>query len=286
MSRAAALLAALLLGGPAGAASWSHGLELSGGYDSNVGNAGSAHDRRESGIVQASRSATWERRFGNYTALQFRGGVAVEEVLRLPELSSLRAAARVRVLHKPGRGFRTPVLAAWLGVGGREYGSAIRDSLDYRAGVSAAAPLTTAIQARLEAGISRRASRRRVFDLDASSYGLSLDWLAASRLIVYGGVRVEQGDFVVTARGEGVVEPKTEHLYLEPNATAIEADPAFGADWWAFRVDGRTTLATLGLNVPVSPRLAVDLQLQRGQAHMDRFDYLRDGAYAGLLLRW
>jgi hypothetical protein len=260
--------------------------ELAVAWDDNVGNAGSDHDRRGSASFHAGTSLNWERRYGLFTALQLRGSLAVEELVDPVELSSARASARVRVLHKPDRGLYTPVLAAWLGAGGREYGSAIRDSVDYRAGVSAALTLTTAVQARFEASAARRAARRRVFDLDSRAYGLSLDWRPASRLTVYGGVRVEKGDFVVTARGFGEVEPKTEHKYLEPRAEAIEPDPAFGPDWWAFRVDGRTTIATLGVNVPVSPMLSLDVQVQHGEAAMDRFTYVRDIASAGLLLRW
>jgi hypothetical protein len=288
VTRAAALLAgiAVALSASVAAAAPIHELELSAGYDDNVGNAGHEDDRRGSASIHAATSLGWERRYGRYTALQLRGSLAVEELFEIVELSSLRASGRATVLHKPGRGFYTPVLAAWGSVGGREYGSAIRDSADYRAGLSATAPLTTAIQARVEAGASRRAARRRVFDLDSTSYGLSFDWRAASRLIVYGGARVEQGDFVVTARGYGAISPKTEHLYLEPRASAIEADPAFGAGWWAFRVNGRTTVGTLGVNVPMSPTVSVDVQLQRGLAHMGRFDYVRDSGYAGLLLRW
>jgi hypothetical protein len=90
----------------------------------------------------------------------------------------------------------------------------------------------------------------------------------------------------VTAEGEGVIGPKTEHLYLQPRARAIEADPAFGDDWWAFGVEGQTLVATAGVNVPLNSMMALDLQLQRGEARMDRFSYIRDVASLGVLVRW
>ena len=289
MRRAAALLAGLALGlaASAQAGTWTRSGELAAGYDDNAGNAGSRDDVQGSGFVHAATSATWERRFGNYTALQVRPAVAFEQWLRLDDLTSARLALRARVLHKPGRGFRTPVLAASLGAGARSAVSDIRDGFDGRASLSASAPLTTAVQWRVEAARSRRvASSGRAFDLDSASYGASLDWQAAPRLLVYAGLREDDGEFAVTADGHGAISPKTEHLYLATRAGAIERDPAFGEDWWAFRVDGRTRVATLGANVPLSSALALDLQWQRGEARMGRFTYARDVASLGLLARW
>jgi hypothetical protein len=287
--RAAALLAGLAIGVAANAQAdgWTRTAELALGYDDNAGNAGSRDDVQGSGFVALGTRATWERRFGKYTALQLQPGLAFEQWLRLDELTSTRFTARARVLHKPGRGFHTPVLAGSVATGAREAASEIRDGFDYRAGVSAAAPLTTAVQARIEVSRSRRvATSGRAFDLDSRSYGASLDWQAAPRLAVYAGLRQDDGDFTVTANGNGAISPKTEHLYLEARAGAVEPDPAFGADWWAFRVDGRTRVATLGANMPLSSTLALDLQWQRGEARMGRFTYVRDVASLGVLARW
>jgi hypothetical protein len=287
--RAAALLAGLALGVAASAQAdrWTRSGELAAGYDDNAGNAGSAEDMQGSAFLYAGAGAAWERRFGKSTALQLRPSVSLEQWVQLDALSNVRLAVQARVLHKPGRGFHTPVLAGWITAGAREAVSDIRSGLDYRAGVSASAPLTTAVQARVEASRSRReATDGRVFDLDSASYGASLDWQAAPRLLLYGGLREDDGEFAVTADGHGAIAPKTEHLYLEPRAAAIERDPAFGDGWWAFRVDGRTTLATLGANVPLSSGLAVDLQVQRGAARMGRFAYERSVVSLGVLARW
>lgn len=289
MIRAAAWLAALALSvpGAAVAGNWSYGGETSAGYDSNAGNSGHPGDRQGSGFLSASTQATWEQRFGGYTALQVRQGLAFEQWTRLGQLSNTRYSVRARLLHRPGREFHTPVLAAWAGAGARHSASDIRSGVDTRAGFSVTLPLTTAVQARAEAAHAwRKAARGGAFDLDNASYALDFDWRASSALVAYGGVRVTDGDITVTARGFGVVEPKDQHLYLEPRADAIDADPAFGDDWWAFRVSGRTVAGTLGVNLPLSPTLALDLQLQRAQARMGGFSYVRGVGVLGVLVRW
>jgi hypothetical protein len=287
--RAAAWLAAAALGWPAAAAaeSWVYGAEAFAGYDSNAGNAGTGDDRQGSGFLYGATSATREQRFGSRTALQLKESIALEQWLRLAQLTNVRYAVRVRMLHRPARSFRSPVLAADVAGAARHSASAIRAGVDYRAGVSAAVPVTHRVVAR--GGASRwwrQASHGRVFDLDGTSYTLDLDWRLDGGRTVYAGVRLDDGDFTVTGRGFGIVEPKDQHLYLEPRASAIEADPAFGADWWAFRVDGTTGTVTLGMNVPLSPSLSLDAQVLRGEARMNRFTYERWVGSVGLLLRW
>lgn len=288
MKRGAAVVAALSLALPvaARAATWTRAAETGAGHDSNAGNAGTIHDRRAADFLYASGSATWTQRIGGYTALQLRHSLGLERWTGLEQLTNTRYAARVRLLHKPGRGFHTPVLAAFAGAGARHSASDLRSGFDFRTGLSATSALTTTVRLRGETAWTRRESSGRAFDLDAMSYALDFDWRVSPRAVAYGGVRFDDGDFTVTAPGFGVVQPKDEHLYLEPRASAIEADPAFGPDWWAFRVNGRTLVATLGVNVPLSSSVALDLQWQRGAAEMGRFDYVRDVGSLSLLYRW
>ncbi len=289
MRAGAAWLAALALTAPlsAAAATWTHGAEAFAGYDSNVGNSGTSHDRQEAGFLYGATSATREQRFGSRTALQLSQSIALEQWQRLEQLTNARFAVRARLLHRAGRQFHAPLLAAAVSAGARHSASDIRSGFDYRAGVSAAVPLTNRVVAR--AGTSRflrEAPQGRSFDLDGASYTLDLDWRLPGGRTVYAGVRVDDGDFTVSARGFGIVGPKDQHLYLEPRASAIDADPAFGEDWWAFRVNGTTTIATLGVNVPLSSSMGLDAQVLRGEAQMSRFTYERWIGSVGLLYRW
>lgn len=284
-----AVLAAVTLGLPAvaPAENWIYGVETFAGYDTNVGNSGTSDDRQGSGFLYGATSSTRELRFGSRTALQLKESIALERWLRLEQLTNVRYAVRMRLLHRPGRSFRSPVLAVDVSGGARHSASAIRAGWDSRAGLSATVPLTHRVVARTGVAQSwREASHGRAFDLDSTSYTLDLDWRLGDGRTVYAGVRVDDGDFTVTGRGFGIVEPKDQHLYLEPRASAIDADPAFGQDWWAFRVDGTTATATLGMNVPLAPGMSLDAQVLRGEARMNRFTYERWVGSVGLLFRW
>jgi len=268
VSRAAALLAAVALGlsTTAGAGDWTWGAELASGYDSNIGNAAHHRDVFDSGTAYAGIGSGWEQRFSSYTALQIGGSLSGEQYSNMSELSNLGGQLRLRLLHKPGRGFFTPVLGAWVSAGARDYGSSIRDSTDTRAGVSAALPVTTAVQVRAEAQWTDRESSGRVFDLRYASYALNADWAVAPDVTVYGTMRFNEGQYAVTAFGYNEVDPKTEHRYLEPRADRIELDDAFAADWWAFRIEKETWIGTVGVNLPLSSMMAFDAQVQRSQS--------------------
>lgn len=280
MIRLAAWLAVLAAGmpGAAAASGWSFGGTLGVGYDDNAANAGDPADIRETTAAFASAGASWERRFGRYTALQAQAALSGERVFELERLSSAGVSTRVRLLHKPGRGFYTPVLAVWLGVGARDYGSRIRDASEYRAGAWAAVPLTTAVQLRAETQWSQAEANGAVFDLGYSSWALNVDWLATQRVTVYANARFNDGEFAVSA--------DEARQYVEDIATAEARDPAFGDGWWAYRVDGRMWIATLGVNAPLTADVALDVQVRRSDAQASGFSYERGLASVGVLVRW
>jgi hypothetical protein len=260
--------------------------DLGVGFDANIGNSESSDDQRDAASLAVGAGASWERRFGSYTALQLSGGVAAEQVFELEDLSNAGGTVRARVRHKPGRGFYVPVLAAWTSLVGRDYGSPIRDSFTYRAGLSLTEPVTTAVQVRAEAVAARRDAKSRVFDLDGMAWSLSLDWAVSPRATVYGSFGMDDSPVVVSADGHGVTVPKSQHVYLASYADAIEADEAFGEDWWAFRIDARSTLLAAGVNLPLSPMMALDLQVRRGEARAGRYSYERLLGGVSVLMRW
>lgn len=260
--------------------------EVGAGWDSNAGNAGHHKDVKDAGFAYVTAYATHTQRYGLLSALEFRASLGAEQYFDLEDLSNLRATARLRYLLKPGMGVYTPVYAVWASAGRRDFGSRIRDSNEFRGGVTITETLTTALQFRGEASYSKRVAAGRAYDLGLMSWGANLDWTGLGWGTLYGGVRYDDGDFVVVAQGHGEVTPKTEHLYLKDKVDAIEPDPAFGGDWWAFRANGQTVVTTAGLNVPLSADWALDFQMQRGAASMGRFDYDRWQGSASLLARF
>ena len=268
-------IAAVLFSLAALAEPWSFGGTVGLGYDSNPGNAGSVDDRRDTSEISGGLSADYGHSFGLYTALQLRGSLQGDAYARNTKLSEGAATARLRLLHRPGSGFFVPVVALWGSVGARDSGSDLRDSTDYRGGAFLMEQLTTKVRSRLGYTYSRRDSKSRVFDLKGNSFNLSLDWDALPALTVYGDYQRYRGPIVVSAQGP--VTPKSERLYLEPAAEAIEPDDAYGDDWFAFRLRAQTGVSTLGFNISLSGDVALDAQVQyaqsqiAGTAHYERW---------------
>ena len=298
-SRLASALAALALAGPAAAFEpWTFDAEFGAGYDSNPRNASMGEDEAQSSI-RAGVGGGYETRFTPNTGLQLRASLAGEHNQDYDQLSHGRLDTRARLLFKPGGGFFVPLVAAWVGASGRDYGSGIRDSFDYRAGLYLVESITTRISARVEAQFAKRDSASRVFDTEETAFGVSVDWSPAAWLTTYAAFRYGQGDLVVTARG-GEPSPKSYHLlYLEGPAAAIERDDAYpdddddsddtddSDDWLAYRLDATTQVITLGFNVPLTKDLALDVQGQSASAELDAgYSYDRTLGAVTLLLRF
>jgi hypothetical protein len=289
---------ALLLAAPAAAFQpWTFDAELGAGYDSNPRNASNGEDEAQS-LVRAGGGITREVRFTPYTALQLRAALAAEHNLDYDQLSHARLDTRARLLFKPGGGFHVPLVAGWVSLGGRDFGSGIRDSYDYRGGIYVMEPVTTQLAVRLEAMASQRDSASRVFDLRETAFSANVDWALASWLTAYAGYRHGSGDIVVTALG-GDVDPKSYHLYLVGPAAAAERDDAYPDDdddsddeddtddWLAYRLDATTQVITLGFNVPLAPDVALDVQGQNATAELDSgYSYDRTLGAVTLLLRF
>jgi hypothetical protein len=267
----------------AGPSPWSYTGELGASYDDNANNA--LDETQDASTLRASAGATYTHRIGLYAAVQARG--ALEGEASDPGgLSFVGAEARLRALAKPGQGFYVPVLAVWGAAGTRDFGSAIRDGNDYRVGAYLFEPLTTALHARLEASTARREADGRAFDVEEEAWAVQLDWAPAAWGTLYGEYRRKSGDIVISLEGGGI-EPKSYHDQLEALAVAIEPDDAYGEDWHALRLDGaRTTIVTLGLNVPLRADLSLDAQLLNADARVYGFGYERWIGGVSLLLRF
>lgn len=246
--------------------SWSG--DLGAGYDDNAGNASSKGDVESDSFVSAGLNLDWHWRPTLYTALLVRGSLRGDGYDELDGLSSAKLGPMVRISHRPAGGFYMPTLAAWASAALWEFDSTLRDGAEYRGGVYLSEPLTTAISARLGFAMVERSGDSRVFDLSAWSASLDFDWQVAPRLTIYLGYQFHDGDIVST----GTVQPKSSHLLGGcGGASACDPDDALDGQF-AYRVDAKTQLGTLGFNVPLSPRLALDAQLRHADSESDGGD--------------
>lgn len=264
----AVALALLLSAAPAAAADGSlhFGADLGAGYDGNLGNAEDERDVRESSVVTGGVNATYARALSLYSTLLLRASAAAEYYRSFDDLSNGKATGMVRLMHRANGDFFTPELAAWVAASYWEFGSDLRDSDEYRAGVFVRQQVTTRISGRLALGGVLRESDSRVFDTRGASASLNLDWHPALGHTLYTGYQFYRGDVVSTATTPGAFK-------IIQAAEVIEADDAFGGfatGQNAYRLDADAHVGTLGYNHAFSSRLSADLQ---GQYIDTRADY-------------
>jgi hypothetical protein len=233
---------------------WLGSADLGLGYDDNSSNAVDGPDQRGNGVVAGNANLDFQWRPTLYTGLVLRGGLGAEGYTEDSKLSNGKVSLLARVAHRPAGGFYMPTGAVWLSTAYREFGSELRSGIDLRAGTYLMMPITTAIGMRVSAGLAERQADSKVFDLSTVSYGVDFDWRVASRVTTYLGYQLIDGDLVTSSSlapvgGYGI----------------YEEDDAFEG-FWAYRLDARTQVATVGLNFALSRSLSIDAQLQRATA--------------------
>lgn len=278
--RCALVCAALLLAPlPALASDWAafqFAGDLGGGFDDNVSNSVAGQSARQSGVVTSALHASTARLLSPNVRLQLRGTLRAEAITDYGDLSNAKLTGLARVFYRPDAGFFTPTLALTAAAAQWQFGSRIRDSVEYQLGFFLEQPVTTLVSSRLTLAATQRESASRVFDLAGQAVSLDLDWRANPRLTVYGGYQFRSGDIVSSA----VIGGGSPADYaVTDRAEVIEADDAFGGfatGTFAYRLDADTQVGTLGLNRSFSRSLSVDLQVQSvrsdagGGIHYDR----------------
>lgn len=278
--------ALFLLAAPAGAEQpaklrWSGDLGV--GYDDNVGNASDDNDIRDSTVVVGGVNLDYMHPLSLNTGLLLRGALQGEAVEGEDGLSHGRLLAMARLSHRPNGGFYMPTFAVWASAGALEFNSTMRDGFEFRGGLFLSEPLTTSIAARFGVAAVERSADNSVFDLSGWSASVNLDWAVTPGFTFYTGYQFQDGDVVST----GTVPPKSTHLPSGcGGASACDPDDALDGQS-AYRVDAKTLVATLGINVPLSPRFSLDAQVRHADSESDGGDgYDRFQAVVSALTRF
>ncbi len=226
------------------------------GYDNNVANAGPHDTTPATGFGSADVNAQYKWSLPWNMEALLRGSVGGEQYLHYVGLSNAKAMAMARLMYRPSAGFYAPTFALWGSSAELVFGSAMRNSSEYRGGVFVMEQLTTQLNARIGGAYATRDSNSRVFDLRGKTVSLNLDWQLTPRFTTYLGYDYRYGDVVSTGAPS---------LQIVEAAKVIEADDAFGGfntNEFAYRFGGHSQIGTLGFNYTLTPRIALDLQGQ------------------------
>ena len=150
----------------------------------------------------------------------------------------------------------TPTIALFARVAAEQYQSAMRDGFRYSAGISMRQAVTDRIRFSGALAHNERNSKNAVFDNKDNSARFNLDYSPGAAGTIYLGGEYRRGDSAISGS----------ELWSEYNPNAYTLDDAFpGMEIYSFRFDGTTVLSTLGYNLEIGPRDAIDFSWRRAR---------------------
>ncbi|HEY8623546.1 MAG TPA: hypothetical protein VIM74_06740 [Casimicrobiaceae bacterium] len=231
-------------------AEWLFDVDAGARYESNLTRAQEPPDVRGDGAATLFASA------GSFFALTGADGLtldvnaATETWHRFHGLDRMSIGGTASYKHKFGLGYAAPWVSLGLSGSHDNYRSAIRDSDRLEARAELGQRFSEAFDASVGAVYDRRYARNdrpvvpgisgRVFDVHGKSAYVRAGYALSERLQAGANFVVRRGDVVSTTR-------RHREIFLESDA--IAADPAFGDDFFAYRLRGTSTTQTAAVTL-------------------------------------
>jgi hypothetical protein len=229
-------------------------------WDDNLTRASNSADKRTDHVY--SLGATKSTTIGltpNVRAI-LAGFVNGEKAYTYDGLDRFSAGLRAEAQYRWSAAFSAPTFSLFVRGLLDEYHSNLRSGYRYSYGVSARQSWTDKIDAFVALTWNERNARSDVFD--ANDYGarFNLDYSLGRAGVIYIGGEYRRGDTVSTG-GPGYVATGA-------IAKAQAPDDAFGAgpQLTAYRLEARTTIWTVGYNLPFGPRDSLDFSFRHAES--------------------
>jgi hypothetical protein len=261
-ARAAAsvLLSMLLCAAGQARAEWFYDVRPGGLYDDNLTRAQQAADVRGDGAATLAAAAGWFHAPSGGDGITLALEANSEAYARFHGLNLISFGGSAAYRHKFGLGRDVPWASISISAAHDDYRSDIRDGNRLEARLEVGRRLTDNFDASFGVATDRRfASNDRpvvpgisgkVFDLRGLSAFARAAYDITDRLQVGGRAAVRRGDVESTTR---------QNLDIFLASDAIAADPAFGSDFYAYRLRGTTATANATLSWALSERSSLNL---------------------------
>ena len=278
--------AALFFGASAAAAAdWLFDFDAGAFYDSNLSRAQKSSD------VRADAAATLAASAGNFYALTGNDGLTLsiegrgEAYHRFHGLNFIGAGASADFRHKFDLGYAAPWLRIAASASYDGYQQNLRSGARWDARAEVGQRLSEQFDAALGGMFDRRYAEHdepvvpgisgKVFDLRGHSVYFRAGYAATEALLLGARVEVRRGDVVSSTR---------RNLEVFEASSAIAHDPAFGDDFFAYRLRGTTGTATVSASWAIDTRSSLNLvyaaERTRAYDELDYHSYRVDFAYA------
>jgi hypothetical protein len=257
---ASVLLSMLLCAAGQARAEWFYDVRPGGLYDDNLTRAQQAADVRGDGAATLAAAAGWFHAPSGGDGITLALEANSEAYARFHGLNLISIGGSAAYRHKFGLGRDVPWASISISAAHDDYRSDIRDGNRLEARLEVGSRLTDNFDASFGVATDRRfASNDRpvvpgisgkVFDLRGLSAFARAAYDITDRLQVGGRAAVRRGDVESTTR---------QNLDIFLASDAIAADPAFGSDFYAYRLRGTTATANATLSWALSERSSLNL---------------------------
>jgi hypothetical protein len=285
---AVAVVACVLVGAAPASAAWFLDADAGVVYETNVGLAQKARDVKSDGALATGLSAGWLVSLGDRSSFSLAGDLTGAGHVELPGLSHLGAGGTAAFRTKFGLGASAPWLRLFASGARFEFDDPVRDGWRYRLGAGGGVRVGTRWDLRVDyvfeerladhARVISRTLPGDVFDTISHTYAARADYQVNDTLSLFTGYAVRIGDAVSTTRRDAAILAAS---------TAVTADPPFGPDFVAYKIDATVHVLTFGLSFALGPHGSLNLGYER-QIGLGRAgqDYFNDVFRAGVLLSY
>lgn len=288
--RLAALLLPALLGTSMHALGaedgWGLMVDASLASDNNVTRSKVSADKLQDSFYSVNVSKAWVHPLAARSRLIFAGNLGGEQFQTYNGLNHLSASMEGEYQYRESSDFYTPTYGIFARLVLDDYESDVRDGTKTSIGVSARNTLTDRISAFTALTYSERTGRSAVFSGAEGSLRMNLDYALRARQTIYFGAEYRQGDVVSTGRS---------NLESVTIAKVFVSDNAFtGGQFFSYRVNASTWLTTIGYNLALGRKGAVDFSWRHIESTPDTRpswatsdkSYVTDQLFATLLIRF
>jgi hypothetical protein len=245
-------------------------LEVAFTADDNITRAQHSSDILEDNALSTAVGWNGHKQLGSASRLLYRLFARGEGWAEYDTLNNAAVGGNLTYQYRASGAFLAPTWALFAKAAVVEYNSELRDSNLYSLGASVRKAFTDRIGFAGIVSGNWRDSESEVFDNSEWSLLLNLDYVLTGRSTLYFTANALDGDVVSTAAPT---------LAIVTAAEVIEPDDAFGgaaANRFAYRLQARTSVVTLGFNFAIAENHSLDIsaRLVDSQAG-DEIEYQR-----------
>ncbi len=221
--------------------------------DDNVRLAQNDEDIRSDQSVSATIRAKGGTSLDSFSILNYGGSATYNKMDTFDTLDNYEIEVNTRYRFALSSGFTSPIYSLGARLGGREYDTEMRDATFIELSADLNKWITDSINMTTGVGYNTQESTSDVFDTSEARIFVNFDTNLSKADLVYTTFTYISGDTVSSA---------TPSLGIVNVADAIEADDAFGgfeSNQFAYRLEAKTAVITLGYNRIFTRDLSMDL---------------------------